>query len=274
MSLQTQDRAIISCMNWLFTEKNCFRSNTPDDEMKAFFDETKKQLETQTAKLSPEEVESIGNTAAFNFLLLLTNCALYFEKLPAKNKLIAKQATEKISFVTTEVNCEKACEYLKSNLYTDEMVEYYNRFENAKVKKAAQAPLARKLYKVFLWLLVAVLLIGAGLWISGFFISPGSDAPTFKNIFEQAGYWFHYDLLGNEKPISAAQQWVSTTHLAGNITLIVLCAVFVIAVLGLLIVTVFTKHKQRTFQRWNAITNVFAKFASVSEEINGWEESL
>lgn len=274
MSITTENQAMLDCMNWLMTEKNCFRSAAPDAEMKAFFNETKKMLSTKQTNHTPDEYVAVSTTAAENFLLILTNSALYFEQKPSSKKLpkTKRNADEKISFVTTEIDYKKACEFLKSNFYTDEIYEYYQRFEHSSISQKAKMPLTKKIAKFILYFFLALLVAGVVIWLSGFFISPEADAPVFNNVFDQFGYWFHYDLLGNEKPVSAAAKWISTSHLTGRIILIAVCAALAIAALCFSARIFYIKCKQRNSQRWNAITNVFAKFASISEEINNWEE--
>lgn len=273
MSLSTQNQSILDCMRWLFTEKNCFRTAIPDNEIKSFFDETHRLLSHATDSISQSELESIINVASENFLLILTNCSIYFESHHRIINRSKKNENSKISFTTTEINYEKACKYLKDNIHTDEMYKHYKNFENTKFVKTVKSPVTHKFLKISLCILLVLLLIGFAIWLSGCFVSPTNDAPEFRNVFDRIGYWFQYDLLGNEKPLSPGAQWIKTTNKTGKITLLAFCIILLITIVIIFTRIIFIKHKRKIIQQWHSISLLFAKFADVSMKNINWEDT-
>ena len=263
MSAVCTDRELLQSLKDLCTKKNCFRGAKQNGEVSDYYDATMKvaveELEKKGSEPDPDKVDAVVS----NMLNVIGNAALYFDDDSKDHR------KETITFEGMGFDGSEVCRFL------DESTKITSRYQSAETKREkANLPSAlmrRKVVRILKLVLLALLIIGFLIFLSGFFLTEPSDPLETNDIIEKLFIWYKYSLKKDAVPVSFAEKWARFSGKVGIVTASVAGIWLLQAIISRVLQSLLGKKDKRIQKEWRDYQNLCHAFETASELMNELE---
>lgn len=257
------DRELLLSLKRLCTAKNCFRNAKPNGEVLDYYNATMKVADEELEKKGSEPDSDKVVAVVSNILNVIGNAALYFDDDSKDHR------KKMIAFEGMEFDGSEVCRFL------DESTKITARYQSAETKREKanlpSALMCRKVIRILKFVLLALLVIGFLIFISGFFLTEQSDPLETDDIIEKVFIWYKYSVKKDTVPVSFTEKWARFSGKVGIVTAFV-AGIWLLEAVGSCILQILLRKKdKRIRQEWRDYQNLCHAFETASELMNELE---